>query len=305
MRAEDRVYTPDSFPRPARGGQMLAVLGCPVAHSLSPVMQRAAFDELAERKPGFGLWDYVRIEVEPEGLGALLGRLVEAGYRGVNLTVPHKEVVLPLLQARDRIVERVGAANTLSFVGGEVLGSNTDGYGLLTGLEEDLGFVPEGKTVLILGAGGAARSAADAMAGGKAARIVIANRTPQRAEQLTAAMARVHPGVDRFGFCGLEQAANLLEGVDLVVNASAAGLKDNGHPPIALAKLERQTLVYDMVYSPPRTALLLKAASRGNPVANGLSMLLHQGYRSIEIWTGETPSAAAMRRAIEAVVDVA
>jgi shikimate dehydrogenase len=250
---------------------LAGVLGFPVAHSRSPAMMNAAFAELALD------WRYVKLPVPPERFAETALALPGSGYRGANVTIPHKLAAREIADELTPAAAAIGAANTLSFEAGRVLADNTDAGGLLDALGED----PRGKSALVFGAGGAGRAAAWALreAG---AEVVVWNRTPERARALAAELE-------------LEHAARPGRAADILVNATALGLRGEDLP--AELELEPAGLVADLVYGPAPTALCRWAEAAGARVVDGLEVLVRQGARSLERWTGRAAPLDAMRRA--------
>jgi shikimate dehydrogenase len=277
----------------------LAVLGRPVAHSLSPAMHTAALAALARDDAAFAAWRYVKIDIAPEQLAEALAALHAAGFRGVNLTMPHKEAVLAHAAPGDDFVRAAGAANTLVRSGAGWRAFNTDGGGLSDAVREDLGLALAGRPVVLLGAGGAARAAAVQCCREGAAAVWIGNRGTDRLAALLRDLAPFAGATAVRGFALDVPPADLPPGA-LVVNATTAGLRTDDPPPVDLRRLPRPAGVYDMIYHPPATALLRGAAALGVPWANGLGMLVHQGVRSLALWTGAKPRADLMRAAVEA-----
>ena len=261
----------------------LAVVGHPVGHSRSPAMQMAALADLGLAAS----WEYGAIDLEPEGFEAGIGDLVEAGYVGVNVTVPHKEAALRIADTASDAAREIGAANTLTFGESGILAENTDGPALA-------GFIPadiEGKPALVLGAGGAARAAIWALAGAGAT-VSIWNRTASRAEEL-----------------GRETGSEPVEAPDgagfaAIVNASAAGM-DGRDPfealPLAPDSIEPGQLVIDMVYGESPGALVEAAKAAGATAVDGIDVLVAQGALSLEVWTGTAPDRSVMEVAARAV----
>lgn len=292
------TLTPADFAAWPAATPGLAVLGRPVAHSLSPAMHAAALADLALADPGFAAWRYVRIEIAPEELGLALPRLHAAGFRGLNLTVPHKEAALAHAEAGDDFVRAAAAANTLVRTAGGWRAFNTDGGGLADALREELGTGPGGRPVILLGAGGAARAAAVQCIREGAAAIWIGNRGPGRLAALLRDLAPYAGTTAVHGFALDARPAGLPAGA-LLINATTAGLRDDDPPPVDLRLLPRPDGVFDMNYNPQGTALLRQAESLGVPSANGLGMLVHQGARSLALWTGRKPRTDLMRAAVE------
>jgi shikimate dehydrogenase len=253
---------------------LCGVLGFPVAHSRSPAMMNAAFAEL-------GLdWRYVKLPVPPGRFAETARALPGSGYRGANVTIPHKLAAQRLADELTPAVRAIGAANTLSFEDGRVLADNTDAGGLIDALGEK----PRGRRALVLGAGGAGRAAAWALreAG---AEVAVWNRTPERAAALATEL-----GV---------RAAAAREPADILVNATSVGLHDED--PAEELPLVDAEVVVDLVYGKSRTALRRWAEARGARVVDGLEVLVCQGARSLERWTGRRAPVDAMRRASTAV----
>jgi shikimate dehydrogenase len=287
----------------SRPGTSLAVLGHPIKHSISPAMHNAALAALAAGQPGYADWRYFRFEVPPEELPRALERLHTARFRGVNLTVPHKVLAVssPRVVAIDPAARPVGAINTLRWRADGWEGFNTDGHGLAAGLREDLGVVLGGAHVVLLGAGGAARGAAVECLERGVASLWIANRTRENLDALLASLAPLAGEIPVHGFDPAAPPAPLPAGA-LVINATSAGLRPADPLPISLAALPAPRAVYDMIYNPAETALLAAARAAGLPAANGLSMLVHQGARALEHWTGAAVPVDAMRQAARAAM---
>jgi shikimate dehydrogenase len=253
---------------------LAGVLGFPVAHSRSPAMMNAAFEAL-------GLdWRYVKLPVPPELFAQTARALPGSGYRGANVTIPHKVAALELADERSQAAAAIGAANTLTFSDGSVAADNTDAGGLLDALPEP----PRGRAALVLGAGGAARASAWALreAG---AEVAVWNRTPGRAAELAQELAVEH--------------ADRPRSADLLVNATAVGLEGESEhrllEALPLSGLEFE-LVVDMPYGSEPTALVEWARKTGATVVEGLELLVRQGARSLERWTGRAAPLDAMRR---------
>lgn len=282
-------------------GTHLAVLGHPIKHSLSPAMHNAALRAMAATEPRFGDWRYWKFDVPPERLGEALARLREQRFRGVNLTVPHKVLAVGLVARVAPEAAAIGAVNTLRLTDAGYEGFNTDGHGLATGLREDLGADPAGADVLLLGAGGAARGAAVELLRRGCRSLWIGNRSRGTLDELLAQIAPVAGATPVRGFLFDETPPAIPPGA-LVVNATSSGLRADEPAPFDLRSLARPAGVYDMIYNPPLTPLLRDAAALGIRAANGLSMLVHQGARALELWTEKTVPADEMRRAARAAL---
>jgi shikimate dehydrogenase len=268
--------------------RLCAVLGAPVRHSASPAMHNAAFAALGLN------WRYLAFEVVPENLRAAIEGAKAMGFAGFNLTVPHKLLALDLVDALDESAKVWGAVNTIRFDEKGATGFNTDADGLANSLREDLKLELRGKKVLLLGAGGAGRTAALKLASEKVAELFLVNRTPSKAEEIANEIKKRFPSAKvSVGFPEAD--------VDLLLNATSLGLKTDDALPLDKKKfsLKQTRSVYDMIYRPAETKLLAAAKAAGCQTANGLGMLLHQGAKAFEIWTGKTAPLDVMRRALE------
>lgn len=295
MSAADPVLTLADLDAWSFPGTALAVLGFPIKHSISPAMHNAALRVMAATDSRYSSWKYVRFEVHPDDLPAALPRFHAKGFHGLNLTVPHKILAFTRVAAVDPAAQPVGAVNTLRTSPSGWQGFNTDGYGLATAVREALGQELAGTPVILLGAGGAARGAAVECLQRGCASLWIGNRTRANLDVLLAHIAPVAGKIPLHGFDPTAPAG--LPSHALVINATSAGLRETDAPPIDLRALARPLGVYDMIYNPPLTPLLAQARALGLPHANGLSMLVHQGARALEIWTGAPVPVEAMRQA--------
>jgi shikimate dehydrogenase len=275
--------------------RVFGILGHPVRHTLSPAMQNSALQACGID----GV--FVPFDVRPERLGEAVAGLRALGVRGVNVTIPHKTGVVPYLDALDESAEAAGAVNTISNEDGRLVGYNTDGDGLLRSLAEDFAVTPENSTVVIIGAGGAARGAVAAICCAGARRVAIANRSRDRAISLVAAMKGRYPdtilGVAGFG----EQLTPILREAGLVVNTTSLGMNGEVIAGLELEALDRNAVVYDMVYAPPVTPLLQEAQRLGLRYANGLGMLAAQGELAFRIWTGFLPPLGLMKQVLAGI----
>lgn len=281
----------------------LAVLGHPIKHSISPAMHNAALAELARTDKKFASWKYFRFDIPPEDLPRALGLFRAKNFRGLNLTVPHKVIAFDRLAALDPSARPIGAVNTLLATEHGWHGFNTDGYGLATGIREDLGLDVAGADIILLGAGGAARGAAVECLQRRCRSLWIANRTVANLDTLLKTLEPVANGISVHGFDPQDPPAELPASA-IVINATSAGLKDTDAPPADLAHFPRPAGVYDMIYNPPQTKLLAQAKQLGIPNSNGLSMLIHQGARALSHWTGLTTPVEAMRTAAKTAISM-
>ena len=275
--------------------QLVGIFGYPLAHSISPAFQQAAFDyySLSVR---YDAWP-----TPPERLGDEADRLRGDEYLGANVTVPHKERVIEHLDDIDSWASLVGAVNTIVREGRRLVGYNTDAYGFVKSLKEMGGFEPEGKRVLLLGAGGAARAAAFGLAKENVASLTIANRTLERAQSLADDVRGSAHDVEAIAVtdAALERAA---ANADLIVNSTSIGMRHgtaDGQTPLEARLIPSGALVYDMVYNPAETPLLAEARSAGARTLGGLPMLIYQGAAAFERWTGKDAPIEVMFRAGE------
>lgn len=268
--------------------RLAGVLGWPISHSLSPRLHGHWLREY--RVDGA----YLPLKVEPEKLPEALRGLIALGFRGANVTLPHKERALELCAEVTERAARIGAVNTLVVRDGHLEGDNSDSFGFLENLKERAdAWQPEQGPAVVLGAGGAARAILVALLDAGVPEIRLLNRTRSRAESLAEDLGGPIQPLD---WGSWERA---LEGAALLVNTTSLGMQ--GQPPldIELDALPRSALVNDIVYVPLETRLLAAARVRGNPVVDGLGMLLHQARPGFESWFGVSPSVTpALRRAV-------
>jgi len=288
----------------AFAGTALAVIGRPVAHSLSPAIHNAALAEMAKAEPKFAGWRYFKFDIAPAELPRALSLFHKNQFHGLNLTVPHKSLVVEGLAGADAFVRAAGAANTLSRVEAGWRGANTDGYGLATALAEQFALDLASAHVVLLGAGGAARGAAVECLRARCASLWIGNRTKATLDDLLLSLQLFAGTTAIHGFDLANPPPGLPAGAT-VINATSLGLSPADAAPIDLKKIPTPARVYDMIYRPAQTALLRQAAELGLPHANGLSMLIHQGARSLGIWTGATVPVPVMQAAARAALNSA
>lgn len=281
---------------------LVGLIGYPVKHSISAAFQQAAFDHLG-MNARYLLW-----EVSPQNLEDKLSELREPDHLGTNITIPHKEAVIRLVDHVDEMARRIGAVNTIVNQGGNLVGFNTDAQGFLLALRQ-YPFEVRGKKAVLLGAGGAARASAFALLEQGIGSLATVNRDLARAQALAQDLERATGARER-GRVRVypwepEGLAAALSGCDLLVNCTPLGTWGSqweGASPLAAALLPPGALVYDLVYNPPETPLLAEARKAGARTLNGLTMLVYQGAASFKLWTGrEAPvevMAAAARRAL-------
>lgn len=274
----------------------VGLIGDPVAHSFSPRMQQAAFDAL-QIKARYTLW-----HTPAEQLVERVRSLCEPDCLGANVTIPHKEGVLPLLDHIDPLASRIGAVNTIVNRDDYLHGYNTDAPGLLHALHENgLGeMLPDGNvslkgcTVFLMGAGGAARGAAFGLTEAGVERLIILNRNLERAQLLATDIQQHYDGPV---FSLSDPSFLIPHPASIIINATSLGMHGDVSPLPAdvLAHFDQDTFVYDMIYNPSQTYLLCQARAMGLRTANGLSMLLHQGALAFELWTRQPAPIDVMR----------
>ena len=284
--------------QPAR----LAVLGCPVAHSLSPQLHQDALDEA-----GCGA-RYIRLEVPVGRVSEALERLASLQFVGANVTVPHKFEALAAADEIDDSAAILGAANTILFDGDRKLAFNTDGPGFVRAIHEEFLVDVKDLRIMLLGAGGGAGKAIAAQCVREGCeKLVLVNRTVDKAEALAKELApylesdRLEGPGDRLKVFSLTSPEVIPEAdqVDLIVNATSVGLKRSDSSPLSSSCLQPHHLVYDTIYNPSQTRLLHEAERIGARVANGCSLLLHQGVLSFELWFPGKQPLATMRRSLK------
>jgi len=260
---------------------LLGVAGFPVSHSRSPAMMNAALAEL-------GLdWLYTPVPLPPERFAETVRALPASGFRGINVTIPHKAAAHDLADARSAAVKAIGAANTLTFSDGAIHAENTDAGGFL----DSLGDSPADRRALVLGAGGAARAVVWALIDGGAAEVSVWNRTPERAGEVASSLGASH--VER------------PVAADLIVNCTTIGMDpsttdEEAMEALGLAGLDAPSTVVDLVYGAGPTPLVRWAQGAGARVVDGLEVLVRQGARSLEGWTGSLAPLDTMRGAAAA-----
>ena len=299
----EKTYTLEDLERWNREEPSLAVLGFPVKHSVSPAMHNAAIAQLNAGSNRFEGWRYFRFETRPEDLIAALPRFHEKGFFGLNLTVPHKELVLPTLEKVDPAAREIGAVNTLKRCGNGYEGFNTDGYGLEQGIRIELHLEFANREVYILGAGGAGRAAAVQALRSSCRSLTLVNRNQERLAKLIETLRPIASdrSIPLRGFSPVDDSLSFPSGA-LVVNATSLGLKDDDPLPVKESLLSGEIALYDMIYNPTETPLMRSVSRLGGSVANGLSMLVYQGVRALEIWTETSVDARAMDNAARAAL---
>jgi len=268
---------------------LYGVLGDPIRHSRSPIMIGRAFREMGINAA------YAAFRVEPQDLSAAMQGIRALGLGGANVTIPHKIEVMRYLDEIDEGARVAGAVNTIVNKGGRLIGYNTDGIGYVRSLKNETGASLAGARVLMLGAGGAARGVAYALAREGVERIYIANRTLERAVELADLIGEYTSAV------GLRTAdvQDIMREVDIVVNTTSVGMSPNvDETPLPAELLHDRLIVSDLIYNPQETRLLREAALAGATVHNGLGMFIYQGAYAFELWTGQPAPTDAMREVV-------
>jgi shikimate dehydrogenase len=274
----------------------LGIFGWPVAHSKSPQMHESAAKAL-----GISL-RYERFAVEPEGLANAVREKHAAGIDGYNLTVPHKQAIMGLIDHVASSARAIGAVNTVVRTDGGYVGHNTDAPGFVRSLLES-GVAVDGARVVVVGAGGAARAGVVGLAEAGAAEVTVLSRRPEQAEQLVVSLSE-HAGSCRLVASTFSEAERCFRGASLLVQATSATLESNPSAADFAASLPIEALpddatVVDMVYQPRRTRVLERAERRGLATVGGLGMLVHQGALAFEMWTGCEAPLDVMRAALD------
>lgn len=274
-----------------------AVLGHPIGHTLSPVMHNAALESMGMD----GI--YLAFDVHPDRLMPVLASMRDMGFRGVNLTVPLKEVAFRALADLDDSARRLGAVNTIEFTPSGLRGHNTDGKGFLRALKEAFGSATQGQSMFVLGCGGAGRAVAIASAIEGCAKITLADVDQDRCETVAREIRALAPSIP-VELAGRErgQWAIAAAASSLVVQASPVGMKPEDPLPLPASAFRPNQSAFDLVYNLPETAFTRTAIHAGAKAVNGLGMLLHQGAEALTIWTGTPAPVDVMRQALEAAL---
>jgi shikimate dehydrogenase len=271
---------------------LFGIFGGSVGHSLSPAMHNAAFAAIGF--PG----RYLAFDVASERLNDAVRAIPALGIGGVNVTIPHKERVVSMLDAVDEKAARIGAVNTIEVASGKRIGHNTDGEGFLRSLRE-VGVEPEGMRVMLIGAGGAALGVAFALFDAGVSEMIVLARSPDRVQSFLERIRTAFPNA-KITSAPMNPVPPLIgPDLGLLINATPLGLRLNDPLPYPADPLEAiGGVVADLVYRPYETPLLLAAKRRGLKTVPGIGMLLHQGALAFEIWTGQPAPVAVMRQAL-------
>ncbi|MBR4172626.1 MAG: shikimate dehydrogenase [Kiritimatiellae bacterium] len=279
--------------------ERFGLFGHPVRHSLSPVIHQASFRALGLDAT------YECFDVPPESLGDALEMCRVEGFKGINLTVPHKVAAVPFMNRLDRYAELFGAVNTVRFEpDGSMSGFNTDGIGFCRDLEIVGGVTPATRRVLILGCGGAGRALAISCAMHGAEEVILLNRTEEKAEavarEISAACPECRTRVVPFS---AEEWIDAAQQADIIVQCTTTGLNPEDVSVLPAEAFHKGQVFYDIVYVLPVTPTMAAAASAGCKVINGAGMLVRQGAESFRIWTGREPDENAMLEALRQILE--
>ena len=264
--------------------RIYGIIGCPVEHSFSPLMQNAAFDALKIDAR------YLAFSVNPEKIPQAIAGIRSLNIHGVNVTVPHKSSVISYLDEISPLAQLIGAVNTIKNMRGRLIGTNTDVSGFIRSLET-LNFSPKHKSIALLGAGGSARAVLAGLADAGASCIFIHNRTVGRAESLVTEFSQKFPDTQ---LKSVSVKTILETPLDLLVNTTTVGMETDSSP-LDLSQCRKIKHLADLIYSPPQTRLLKQAEELGIPAINGMGMLLYQGCDAFTFWTGRAAPESVMQ----------
>ena len=272
----------------------VAIIGHPVSHSLSPQMHQAAFRALEFD------FCYIPLDVLSKDLVRAVRALKLFGFQGFNVTVPHKEKIVAMMDDLSPEASLIGAVNTVLIQNGKLYGFNTDGPGFIESLKKEWRFSPKNKNIVLLGAGGAARAVVTQLCIHRAGSIAIVNRTSGKSATLKKQLDKRFPEtkISTFSFHDSDL-KSLIARSDLLINATSLGLHPGDPSPVPLGHFVRRVKVYDLIYNPPLTPFLKNAKKKGCRILNGSSMLVYQGALAFKIWTGKMPPVQLMAKAIQ------
>ena len=274
---------------------VFGIFGHPVEHTFSPGMHNAAFAKINLDAC------YVPFAVSPSDLERAARAIVPLGICGLNITIPHKETIIPFLDDLTDDARMIGAVNTIEVARGKLIGHNTDGRGFLRSLREETGFRPKGKTILMVGSGGAARAVGFNLALSGAQMIVLCDLDTVKAAKLGRDIQKkTETRVNVVNPKGLAKNAQIAE---CIINATPLGLKSGDPLPIPRKLIRKDQLICDLVYNPLRTPLLKAARQAGADTLSGIGMLLYQGVIAFEIWTGRKAPVTVMKTALTGQIE--
>ncbi|MBS7644380.1 shikimate dehydrogenase [Candidatus Bathyarchaeota archaeon] len=277
--------------------KLYGIIGDPVEHSLSPVIQNAAFEHLKLNCV------YVTFHVKQAELKSAINGIRSLKIQGFNVTMPHKTNILPLIDEVEKTAAKIGAVNTVKNINGRLIGYNTDGVGALKALEKN-GINLSGKKIVILGAGGAGRAISYALAQ-IVDELVILNRTELKAQKLANELCGESKATISYGQLKDESLRRALKDADVIINATSVGMYPcENETPINNRLLNADITVFDLVYSPLKTRLLKEAETRNAKTLNGLHLLVHQGAESFKIWTALDAPLDVMWKALTYTLNI-
>jgi shikimate dehydrogenase len=275
--------------------RVAGILGWPVEHTLSPAMHNGEFERL-------GLdWVYVAFPVDPENLESAFNGLSLSGIAGLNITIPHKQKIMALLDEISDEAQSIGAVNTVKFENGRAIGYNTDVHGWAEDIQQDI--LIQNSSVCILGAGGAGRALGVGAALAGARSVLVLNRSRENADAVCDILVEQFPEVDFV--CTLfdsDDAREQFQACEIIVNATPVGMTSKPGLPIPADWLSPNQYIYDTIYVPAETELMKAARRKGCPVRGGLGMLARQGARAFEIWTGKKPDVDRMESTLRRIL---
>ncbi len=269
---------------------VFGIFGHPVEHTFSPGMHNAAFAKIKQDAC------YVPFSVAPADLERAVRAIVPLGIRGLNVTIPHKETIIPFLDDLTDDARMIGAVNTIEVNRGKLIGHNTDGRGFLRSLREETGFRPKGKTILMIGSGGAARAVGINLALSGAQTILLCDLDTVKAAKLARDIQ--NKTATRVNVVDPNDLGKASQDAECIINATPLGLKRGDPLPISRQVIRKDQLVCDLVYNPLRTPLLKAARAAGADTLSGIGMLLYQGVIAFEIWTRRKAPVSVMKAAL-------
>lgn len=278
--------------------KLIGILGYPLAHSLSPVMHNAAFEECGLNNI------YLPIQVLPENLKTVVNGIKKMNFSGFNVTIPYKVEIMKYMDEIDDYAKAIGAVNTVTINNGVMKGYNTDGIGFLRSFEESTGNKIDGRNVFIIGAGGAARAIAFTMAMNNAKKIYICNRTFEKSEMLSNDINKSFPECSYTIPMSLNEMKEAINDSNILINCTSIGM----HPHMEVSPIDKKLLfkdltVCDVIYNPSKTKLLRDAEEIGCKIVIGLPMLVYQGVEAFELWTGRKAPVNTMFQVVEKALD--
>jgi len=277
--------------------KLYGIVGEPVEHSLSPIIQNAAFEYLKLN------CIYVVFHVKQTELKSAINGMRSLKIHGFNVTMPHKTSILPLIDEVEKTAAKIGAVNTIKNFNGRLIGYNTDGVGALKALEKN-GVSLSGKKIVVLGAGGAGRAISYALASG-VEELVILNRTELKAQRLVEELQVESKAAITYGQLNDETLRRTLKDANVIINATSVGMHPyENETPINKKLLNADVTVFDLVYSPLKTKLLKEAEAQDVKTLNGLHLLVHQGAESFKIWTNFDAPLDVMWKALTRTLNI-